>query len=132
MHKKPKCDDCGGEVTLGYTLCKSCSRKGDRNPMWTGGKTTNGKGYIRLHSPDHPNSDTKGYVYEHRLVMERTLGRYLEPHENVHHKNGVKEDNRPKNLELWAVSQPTGQRVSDMVEWAKEILKTYGNIFTGN
>ena len=61
----------------------------------------------------------------HRIVMEQMLGRALLPGENVHHKNGIRDDNRPKNLELWVKSQPHGQRVSDMVAWAKEILARY-------
>lgn len=54
---------------------------------------------------------------EHRIVMENIIGRELRPNENVHHKNGVRHDNRPENLELWAVSHPKGQRVGDLVEW---------------
>jgi hypothetical protein len=49
--------------------------------------------------------------------MEEILGRPLEPNENVHHVNGVRDDNRPENLELWLTSQPSGQRVRDLVEW---------------
>lgn len=57
--------------------------------------------------------------------MERKLGRALFPGENVHHVNGVRDDNRPENLEVWVVSQPSGQRPEDLVAWAKEILSRY-------
>lgn len=65
------------------------------------------------------------YKPEHRIVMEEALGRPLADHENVHHINGDRADNRLENLELWSTSQPSGQRIEDKVAWAKELLAQY-------
>jgi hypothetical protein len=64
-------------------------------------------------------------VFEHILVMEDLLGRHLLPGESVHHRNGVRSDNRPDNLELWTRPQPSGIRAADAVAWAREVLARY-------
>lgn len=73
----------------------------------------------------HPREAKSNYVFEHILVMEEKIGRYLEEKENIHHINGVRDDNRIENLELWVGPQPSGARASDLVEWAKQILQKY-------
>lgn len=101
--------------------------------------------FQRLGSPNAPLTriprnrwiDTNGYVklsykgkffaFEHRLAMEEYLGRSLVRGETVHHRNGVRHDNRLENLELWTIRQPPGQRVEDLVNWAREILARYEN-----
>ena len=107
--------ECGADKKRSSARCRNCS---GRAPS-PGGRRIDREGYVQVRRGGKS-------IFEHRLVMEQVLGRKLRPGENVHHKNGVRNDNRPENLELWVTSQPPGQRPEDLVAWAKEILATYG------
>ena len=97
------------------------------NGNWKGGRTRNKAGYVMVRVPEHPRASANGgYVFEHIVVMEDIIGRLLVPDETVHHRNGMKSDNRPVNLELWTSNHPTGLRSRDAVAWATEILARYG------
>lgn len=91
-HKSPETEFKKGQVS------------GESSPAWKGGRYKNGYGYIFIYSPNHPFKNRSGYVREHRLVMEKHLGRYLKPEEVVHHINGVKDDNGIKNLKLFTTT----------------------------
>ena len=118
------CLGCRKPIRKCYKLCRTCnnkSRKKDPKDI----KSYIKSGYVFVYLPGHPRTKAK-YIQQHVLVMEKYLNRFLTIGENVHHKNGVKDDNRIENLELWIKPQPTGVRVSDALEWAKEIINKYG------
>ncbi len=103
--------------------CRGKSWSGAGNSNWKGGKSIDSNGYVTI----KPYIDGKRREFkEHRLVMEKHLGRPLLSTETVHHVNGDSTDNRLENLELWSNRHPKGQRVTELVEWAKEILAIYG------
>lgn len=88
-----------------YTRCAPCARKrlGQDAYGWKGGKTVI-NGYILLYVRPHDDlysmANAQHYIPEHRYIMAQYLGRALKSWEIVHHKNGIRDDNRLENLEL--------------------------------
>ena len=113
--ERGKCEVCGKEIIIypkERKRTKFCSLKcrdkswkenspiaGEKHWHWKGGKSKLGE-YIYLKRRKHPYANSQGYVAEHRLIMEKKLGRYLTSNEEIHHKNGIKTDNRIENLKL--------------------------------
>ena len=128
MQHEKECPVCATRFSSRWARQKCCSRNCARKldakthgpSNWKGGVNKHTSGYLKELCKGHPFADRNGYVMQHRLVMERTLGRVLAPHERVHHKNGIRDDNRIENLELWSVGKdPAGQRTIDR---ARELL----------
>jgi hypothetical protein len=134
-NKIATCGNCGKDFTRPMRsnrkkcCSQSCANKlgnskrgspGPKNGNWKGGKKNHAAGYVLQWVKG------RGHLLEHRLVMEKLMGRRLERYEEVHHKNGIRHDNRPENLELWVKRQPGGQRAKDLLEHARWILETYG------
>lgn len=84
--------------------CAGKLRRGEFNNLWKGGKYIDHDGYVMVKDNGHPSANQRGYIQEHRLVMELHLGRLLEKSEVVHHVNKDKSDNRIENLELFSTN----------------------------
>lgn len=126
IHKENcKCHRC--RIGKGYFL-------GDKNPMWNGGRKVLKSGYIYVWiGPNNEFSSmcskydkNSHYVMEHRLVMAKHIGRPLTKKETVHHLNGIRDDNRIENLELWSSNHQSGQRIKDQIKNAIELLTKQG------
>lgn len=115
------CDHCGKIVKMWPSQIAAarrfCSRACSSNGRRVGTIDKNGYRVMEFDGVQ---------IAEHRLVVEKRLGRKLLPHETVHHVNGQRADNADSNLELWSTAQPKGQRVADKIAWAKSLLTEYG------
>jgi len=120
------------ETFMGKSFRKFCSsrcshdwskengtRRGANNGSWKGGRMLDASGYVLLKFPEHPDSNNLGYVREHRLVMEQSIGRYLTKEEVVHHLNEIKDDNRIENLELMTRTQHIDHHHEERAKRAK-------------
>jgi hypothetical protein len=116
---KCKADGCDLPVKLnvkGWSQGFCSGHYGSRGRRYVdvGDRHIHRDGYVMVKVPDGR------VIGEHRAVMEQHLGRRLESRETVHHINGVRDDNRLENLELWYSPQPYGQRVEDLLRYAVE------------
>ncbi len=123
-----RCVVSGKNLRKGHTRSCGClaiglakSRRGELHQNWKGGRHKDDRGYIRVHAK-HSLSDS---VMEHRHIMATHLGRPLVPGEEVHHRNGIRHDNRIENLQLFAKQHGSGQSVEDLIIWAEECLRRY-------
>lgn len=99
--------------------------RGPASKSWKSGRHLVSGYVVTFNHQSLVDPSKRRYVKEHRLVMERMLGRELRPDEIVHHRNGIRHDNREENLELWTRRHSDGQRVSDMVKFCIEFLRDY-------
>lgn len=116
-----------GQHASPKTEFKKGDQIGDKHFQWKGGIKKQKKGYILIYSPDHPFCDSQKYVFEHRLVMEKIIGRYLLPKEVVHHINSITSDNRPENLMVFS-----NQHAHKKFEAIQEGIQSSDIVFDGH
>jgi hypothetical protein len=108
-----------------FKLFQPKTKQTRREPGQPGTYSKTSKGYVRVYLPEHPNAMSDGQILEHILIMSEHLGRPLTDDEQVHHKNGVKDDNRIENLVLKIKAHGPGIEIADALQWAHEIIARY-------
>lgn len=122
VHARAVCHRCYRKIHYEeHERQRRGATKHDLSPIGT--IKTDKSGYARIKIDI--GHGARDWVRHHKYVMEQKLGRKLFDYENVHHINGNKSDNSEKNLELWITKQPKGQRIEDLIEYAKWIILTY-------
>lgn len=135
-HKRPTAPRCSvagcAEARFSWDMCVMhyTRVKANGDPGEAGRrKARPGEGEWRVNGDGYVVRCVNGQIeLQHRVVMEEHIGRALWPDETVHHKHGVRHDNRIEKLELWSTAQPAGQRVTDKLAWAREIIARYGDL----
>ncbi len=98
---KHPCPTCGVPISHAAQYCRKHNPhklSGDKHPRWRGGRSSGGGGYIKIMRKEHPRADIYGYVLEHIFVWEEANDKLLPAGWVIHHLNGIRDDNRPKNL----------------------------------
>lgn len=98
-----------------------------KNPMWKGGRWQRKDGYVLVKANGHPMARSQGYILEHRLKVSNYLGRMLSKTEVVHHKNGIKNDNRIINLELMDAGAHTSSHYKKTIFICENCLKKFND-----
>lgn len=98
---------------------------GEKNYHWKGGKYIHKSGYVYLFRPNHPYCNIGGYIREHRLVMENSIGRYLRSDEHIHHINGNRQDNRIENLIM--VTRAEHNKLEKMIDTSDRVCSICKN-----
>ncbi len=130
------CSECGNKFERKYCLIKGkkyCSRECMTAARFLKDVRKTSKGYIYVFvGHEYPNVTKRGYILKHRYVVEQNIGRPLKSHEIVHHKNGVRDDNRIENLEVRTTTTHPQGYDNELLEQINEFIQKNNNLTNKN